>query len=70
MKIINTLCFSCDNIDNEDLCKLECSCYMCMECLEKFIYNATNGNMVINKIEKSKSFEFDDKSLLIINHYH
>ncbi len=47
------MCFNCDRIFNEPIHILECKCQFCKECLDKFIAMATNGDIVINKYEKS-----------------
>ncbi len=49
------MCFNCDKIFNGDnnINLLDCNCQMCKDCLNKFISQATNGDMVLNKFEKS-----------------
>lgn len=55
LEALQKLCFSCDKIINLDnLLKLECTCQMCKDCLKKYLVQATNGEMVLNKFEKSK----------------
>lgn len=57
LNTMKKLCFSCDNITIEsDLNVLECSCQMCKECLTKYLNQATNGEMLLNKFEKSKYY--------------
>lgn len=54
-KLIKKLCFACDSIFmNDTLIKLsDCKCQFCNECLNKYISNYTQGNYIINKLEKN-----------------
>ena len=54
-KLIKKLCFSCDSIFmNDKLIKLPvCKCQFCNECLNKYISNYTQGNYIINKLERN-----------------
>lgn len=50
------MCFRCDKvITSDDLVHLECSCQLCKSCLQQLITEATNGDMILNKFEKSTS---------------
>lgn len=52
---IRKMCFCCDKIFVRDnLVILDCSCQICKDCLNKYISQATNGEMVLNKFEQSK----------------
>lgn len=53
---LKKLCFNCDKIINieSDLISMECTCQMCRDCLQGYLSQATNGEMLLNKFEKSK----------------
>ncbi len=55
---MNKMCFNCDKIVYNELSTLECTCQLCKDCLNKYLMQATNGEMILNKFEKSKYIKF------------